>query len=208
VTRTESADAPVSRRAEYADATRRAIVAAARELFAARGYVLTKVDDIAAAARVSPATVYAVGGGKQGLLYRLVEEWSTAPEVATSYLAVEGAATGYEVLDIVATTVRAMRDEWGDVMRIVLASAPVDVGAAERLDVATGRYREAMRIAARRLDRLDVLRGGLSVDDAVDVLWFYFGYAGYFTLTDDNGWSPDRAQAWLRDTAATELLAR
>ena len=29
----------------------------------------------------------------------------------------------------------------------------------------------------------------MTVDDATDVLWFYFGYAGFFTLTDDNSWS-------------------
>jgi len=47
----------VSRRAEYAEATRRAIIAAARELFVERGYTATKVDQVAALARVSPATV-------------------------------------------------------------------------------------------------------------------------------------------------------
>ena len=54
----------VSRRAEYAKATEAAIIAAARALFAQRGYVSTKVDDIAERARVAPATVYAVTGGK------------------------------------------------------------------------------------------------------------------------------------------------
>src|SRR5258705_11212689 len=38
-----------------------------------RGYFATKVDDIAALARVAPATVYAVSGGKQGLLRTLTE---------------------------------------------------------------------------------------------------------------------------------------
>ena len=50
------------------EATRQAIVKAARQLFSERGYFATKVDDVAALARVAPATVYAVSGGKQGLV--------------------------------------------------------------------------------------------------------------------------------------------
>jgi hypothetical protein len=40
----------------------------------------------------------------------------------------------------------------------------------------------------------------------VDILWFYFGYAGFFTLVDDNGWSYPRAEQWLCTTAAAALL--
>jgi hypothetical protein len=61
-----------TRREEYAAATRQAIFDAAHLLFAKRGYFATKVEDIAAKARVAPATVYAVAGGKQGLLQTLI----------------------------------------------------------------------------------------------------------------------------------------
>src|SRR5689334_18609086 len=71
--------ARTGRRAEYAEATRVAIATAARELFMQQGYFGTTVDDIAAAARVAPATVYAVGGGKQGLLKSVIESATTAP---------------------------------------------------------------------------------------------------------------------------------
>jgi hypothetical protein len=60
-----------ARRMMRDQATRQAIVGAARRLFSERGYFTTKVDDIAALARVAPATVYAVSGGKQGLLRTL-----------------------------------------------------------------------------------------------------------------------------------------
>jgi AcrR family transcriptional regulator len=45
-----------SRRDEYAAATRAAIIDAARKLFSERGYFATKVEEIAEAARVAPAT--------------------------------------------------------------------------------------------------------------------------------------------------------
>jgi AcrR family transcriptional regulator len=196
----------VSRRAEYAEATRRAIIAAARELFAERGYTATKVDEVAALARVSPATVYAVAGGKQGLLHTLVDDWTQAPEVDEAYRAIEDAANADAVLNIVASTCKRMRCDWGDVMKIVLATAPLDETAAATLRTATERYRAGTLLAALRLADLNALKPGVSVRDANDVLWFYFGYSGFFTLMEDNGWSADRSEAWLREMAATAVL--
>jgi hypothetical protein len=57
----ETRTSRVSRRAEYAEETRRAVIEEARRLFNLKGYFATKVDDIATAARVSPATVYVIG---------------------------------------------------------------------------------------------------------------------------------------------------
>jgi len=47
---------------------------------------------------------------------------------------------------------------------------------------------------ARRLADLHALCDGMDVEQAVDVLWFYFGYSGLFTLRDENGWSYERAE--------------
>src|SRR3982750_1097327 len=74
-----------SRRAEYATLTRQAIIGAARTLYAANGFFATKVEDIAAEARVAPATVYAVGGGKHGLLHTLIDQWIHAPVITSTY---------------------------------------------------------------------------------------------------------------------------
>src|ERR1700749_2119126 len=76
--------AGVSRREEYAEATRQAILRAARQLFSEQGYFATKVDEIAVLARVAPATVYMVSGGKHGLLRTLMETGMTDPIVAAT----------------------------------------------------------------------------------------------------------------------------
>ena len=199
--------ATVSRRAEYAEATRRAIVAAARDLFAKHGYTATKVDDVAALARVSPATVYAVAGGKQGLLHTLVDEWTLAPIVDQTYRAIESSDTPDEVLRITASNVRQMRREWSDVMKIVINTAAMDEAAAAGLRLATERYRAGMDAAANKIADLGGLKPGLSTAGAADILWFYFGYSGFFTLMDDNGWSADRSEQWLREMAATAVLS-
>ncbi len=196
----------VTRRAEYAETTRRAIVAAARTLFSEKGYFATKVDEIAATARVAPATVYAVTGGKQGLLRTLVDEWSDAPVVAEARAEIAKLDDPEELLRFLAALTRSMRQDYGDIMRLVIAAAPHDATAAEGLATGTARYRDGTLLAAQRLADLGALRDGLTVEEALDILWFYFGYAGFFTLVDDNGWSYPKAEEWLRDAARRALL--
>jgi hypothetical protein len=79
---------------------------------------------------------------------------------------------------------------------------------AAQLDSATRVYRNALVPFAQRLSDLGALRADLDVAQAVDLLWFYFGYWSLFTLHDDNGWSYDRAEQWLADQACRALLGR
>ena len=196
----------LTRREEYAQATRQAILDAARKLFAERGYFATKVDDIAALARVAPATVYAVSGGKQGLLNALIDVWSLDPIVKASLDRVEKLNDPAETLRFVASVVRQMREEFGDIMRVLLNTAPHDPAVAKSLAAGTARYRDAFRQLAQRLQRLNAFREGMDPTTALDVLWFYLGYSGLFVLHDDNGWSYDRAEQWLYEECSRALL--
>jgi AcrR family transcriptional regulator len=197
---------PLSRRAEYAEATRRAIVAAARELFSKQGFFSTKVDEIAARARVSPATVYAVSGGKHGLLLAAID--STGCHAATNVTVsrIRTMNDPVAILRLLASTCRMMREDFGDVMRVMLNTAPHDKTVAEIQDAVTARYRGALASVSQRLAKLGALRQGLDADQAADVLWFYFGYSGLFTLHDENGWSYARAEEWLCREASRALL--
>ena len=69
-------------------------------------------------------------------------------------------------------------------MRVLLATAPHDKPVAASLTDGTARYRRALVAIARRLADLHALRDGMDVEQAVDVLWFYFGYSGLFTLRE------------------------
>jgi AcrR family transcriptional regulator len=196
----------MSRREEYAEATRQAIVVAARRLFSERGYFATRVEDIAAAARVAPATVYAVSGGKQGLLRTLTDIVTTDPIVEATIGTAEAMDDPPAILGLVAATARSMREEFGDVMKVLVDTAPHDKAVFESLTVATTRHRNAFVPIVERLMRLDALREGLDLTEAVDVFWFYFGYAGLFTLHYENGWSYERAEHWLCRQASRALL--
>lgn len=194
-----------SRRSDYAEATRLAIVEAARLLFSHKGYFATTVEEIAAEARVAPTTVYAVGGGKQGLLRTLVDIWSQAPIVAASMDELDSFTDPDGLLRQLSAVTRSMRESFGDIMRILIATAPHNEGAAEGLAIGTRRYRDALATVAAHLREIGGTRPHMTVDQATDILWFYFGYSGYFTLVDDNGWSYDQAESWLTHQATIAL---
>jgi AcrR family transcriptional regulator len=197
-----------TRRQDYAEATRQAIVDAARELFAERGYFATKVDDIAAEARVAPATVYAVTGGKQNLLNILITAWTTDPIVERTLSQVDTSTDPAAIIREVASASRTMREAYVDVIRVMLATAPHDQAVAQQEQAATAVYRAALVPIAERLVQLGGLQPGINTADAVDLLWFYFGYSSYLTLTADNGWSYDHAERWLADQATAALLSQ
>jgi AcrR family transcriptional regulator len=195
-----------TRRQDYAEATRQAIIDAARKLFAERGYFATKVDDIAAEARVAPATVYAVTGGKQNLLNILITAWTTDPIVQQTLSNVDTTTDPAAIIREVASASRTMREAYVDVIRVMLATAPHDQAVARQEQAATAVYRAALVPIAERLAQLGGLQPAINAADAADLLWFYFGYSSYFTLTDDNGWSYQRAEHWLADQAIAALL--
>jgi hypothetical protein len=82
-----------------------------------------------------------------------------------------------------------------------------DEGIARQERAATAIYRAALVPIAERLVQFGDLRPGIHAADAVDLLWFYFGYSSYFTLHDDNGWSYERAEHWLAGQAIAALLS-
>src|SRR5919201_2158107 len=82
---TNSMEASVARRVQYAEATRRALLDAARELFAADGYVDVSIDEICRRARVTKGALYHHFRDKRDLFRAVFEqverEW--ADELAT-----------------------------------------------------------------------------------------------------------------------------
>ena len=195
------------RRADYAEATRQAIIEAGRTLFTRQGYFATRVDQIAEAARVAPKTVYTVVGGKQGLLQLLVQQWVEAPVQAAGLRQNADLPSARAVLDLLSASVRSICQDHADVIQLVLAAAPHDPVAAEGLAVSTVNIRAGLRQIAREIAGRGELAEGIDVDRAVDVLYYYFGPSSFFTLTRDNGWSFEEAERWLGERSASALLA-
>jgi hypothetical protein len=162
------------------------------------------VEQIAQTARVAAGTVY-VAGGKQGLLRVLVEEWAESPVQQESIDRLNELDDPDEIFRLLAAASAEVRRTHGDTMRILLATAPHEQVAADGLAMSTARYRGTLALVAERLHDLGRLRDGMTVQRATDVLWFYFGYNGFFTLIDE-GWPLDEAEIRLREQCAAAVL--
>jgi AcrR family transcriptional regulator len=194
----------MTRRDEYAQATRQAILDAARQLFAERGYFATKVDDIAARARVAPATVYAVTGGKYGLLSELIRIWTTDPIVEATTAQFGEMTDAVAIIRELAAGSRRMREQYEDIMRVMLATAPHDQAVAAALQTATSVYRKAFIPIAQRLVKLRALRRGVDVAYAVDLLWFYLATRRTSRCTTTTaGLTSARSIGWRTKLAAS-----
>jgi len=200
-------------RAEQARQTRRRILDAAQRLFLDLGYPATSVEAIAAAAKVSPDTVYTTFGSKRNLVKQLMD------------VVVGGDDSDLKVLDRrEPQSVRQERDQRvqlaafaaGISVRIEAARPLDDVlrGAAEvdaevralRDDIQLRQRRAAMSTVAEWLAANGPLRDGIAVSDAASMLWTLTSPEVHRLLRDECGWSHERFVLWLEDTLVRTLL--
>jgi AcrR family transcriptional regulator len=187
-----------SRREEYAEQTRRAVVDAARALFAERGYFATTVNEIAEASRVSPGTVYQQCGGKQGLLRTLMDMWTTAPLVQRTIDLIKAAGTSDEVFQILADSYLEFYRQFDDIIQVVVATSAHHDEALASLDQATARHRAALHEIARKVRILGALPTSFSDDDFADIAMYHYGAQNGFHFTVRLlGWSEERARDWI-----------
>lgn len=135
--------------AERSGATRAALVAAARPLFAERGYAGVGAEEIVHAAGVTRGALYHHFGGKPGLLeavYRQIEEELTEEIV-------EGALGGSDPLEAMRFAIGVFMDACmePDVQRTVLLDAPAVLGWERWREIAAdyglGLFESALRAA-------------------------------------------------------------
>lgn len=136
-----------SRRERSADATRKALVRAGRQIFGRKGYAGAGVEELAARARVTTGALYHHFGSKRGLFQAVAEHLEQ--ELLAQAIALgneyadpwEGLVAGFdEMLDA------AMAPE---VRQIVMRDAPRIIGPARWLEIeeryALGLLRDALR---------------------------------------------------------------
>ncbi|MFJ3403848.1 TetR/AcrR family transcriptional regulator [Promicromonospora sp. NPDC090134] len=202
---TDHAQLP-TRRDRYAEMTRREIVTAARQLFAVQGYARTTVEQISRAARVSPATVYAQCGGKEGLLGTLIDMWTAAQLVRDIIAACEAVDTGRAKLEVLAEGYVAIYEESGDIIRIVERAASSVPVAEDFLKTADERHLQAVRQIVARIQDIGDLADGVSVEDAVRIIFFHFRYDQFALAADTFGWGVDRTRRWITDRLESAIL--
>lgn len=199
-------------RAAQAADTRRAIVAAAADLFVERGYAATTIDAVAAGAGVSRKTVFTAVGGKVDLLKTAVD-WAVAGD--------DGAVSVRNrpaVLDALARTgPRDLLAGWarvlvgidgrvGGLFRALEVAAENDDDARALLKESQQQRVSGAREIVKRLIALDALTPEVSRAEAVDIAWLATDPVLYDRFVRLRGWSVTRFEAWLTRLLVTQLV--
>jgi AcrR family transcriptional regulator len=194
------------RREEYADQTRAAVIAAARRLFAENGFFQTKVEQIAKLSRVSPATVYAQCGGKQGLLRSIMDSWTQSPMVVEGLEESLASADAALVMQTLSTAYLQITKQWGDVIRVVIDVAPHDDESGAVLANAHRRHNRNLTMICRHLENIGALRDDVDARLATRIITYYYGIDGLLRTRDVFGWSLERSNEWLLAHTSAEVL--
>jgi AcrR family transcriptional regulator len=189
-------------------ATWQAVVAAARELFAESGYSKATVQQIARRARVSPATVYAQCGGKQGLLKTLMDDWTAGPLVGEIIEACAKVPSGEEKLRALADGYVAIYEASEDIMRIVTDAAAAAEGPAEFLATANAHHLEALVAIVAQIRKAGDLKMGLSNQEAARIIYWHFRFEQLKLAADDFGWGIERTCDWIRERVESVVLEK
>lgn len=198
------------RRARAA-ATRRQVIAAARELFVERGYGATTIAGIAAAAGVSSPTVYAAFGSKAGLLKVCIDVALAGDDEPTPVLARPLAAWVYEagparqLLERYAVMMGALAGRVGPLYDVLLRAADAEPELAELLADLEGQRLKAATILAGAVADRDGLPPGRSAAQARDTIWLLNAPELFASVTRKRGWSTGQYVEWAR-TALVRLV--
>jgi AcrR family transcriptional regulator len=195
-------------RDEAAAVTRARVLKAAKALFARRGIDAVTIAELAARARVSTATVYAVFKSKEGILHALMEAALFGGRYQAASARLDGVSDPVEQIAMTAAVARAIYEsesaELG-LMRGASAFSP----ALRKLEQTF----EDMRLSMQheRIKRLYAearARPGLPIAKARRLLWMYTSREVYRMLVQEAGWTPDEYEAWLSQTLVDALVAR
>jgi AcrR family transcriptional regulator len=209
--------APVKRRydatsrRQAAARTREAILEAARELFADRGYSATPMTAIAERAGVALDTVYAAVGRKPQLARLLIETaisgtGQAIPAGQRDYVrAIQAAPDAAGKIAVYAAAITAIAPRLAQVLLIVQQAAPAEPELAALWDEIARRRAANMRLFVADLAAVAPLR--LDQAEAADVVWATNAPELYQLLAGQRGWTPGRYERFLADTWHRLLLA-
>jgi TetR/AcrR family transcriptional regulator, regulator of autoinduction and epiphytic fitness len=202
----------MGRRQRQARETRRRIRAAATDLFVAQGYAATTVQQIAEKADVAWQTVYAVFATKAALLSEIFDvtvagDDEAVPMVERPFVQeIAAAPDGPAKVALFAAHLRETNARTADVQGVIESAAATDPDMAQLWAKLMSQLTVGMTAAATGLRDQGVLRAGLTVGRAADVLSYFAGPWAYRHLVVRRGWSLDSYEAWLAESLRAQLL--
>ena len=198
-------------RRQAAARTRSAILDAARELFAERGYSATPMSAIADRAGVALDTVYSSAGRKPELARLLIETAISGTDEAVpaeqrDYVrAIQAAPDASSKIAVYAAAVTAIAPRLAPVIAIIQQAVHDEPELARLWNQIAERRAANMRLFVADLASVASLR--LDPDQAADIVWATNSAEMYQLLVGQRGWTPERYERYLADTWHRMLLA-
>ena len=203
-----------TRRAEQAAETRRRVIAAAEALFQERGYAATSIVSIAESAGVAPETIYKAFGNKRRILQELIDgsvvgavSSSPVPVLRSApFQAIRAEPDQRQRIAMLARLTRTILERAGPIHAVIRSAAATDPEiAALRLDQQAFRLKaqtEFVRVVAEA----GPLRPGLTLKEGGYQYWILATPELQHILVNEQGWSHDRYEAWLKNALEALLL--
>ena len=196
------------RREQQAAETRRLIIDAARRLFAAQGYGITSIAQIAEEAGVAVPTIYASVGTKLRLLELLNDRIDEDAGVAELIPRLSACQDAGQMLELQVRLSRQLNERAGDLIAALRSAAAVEPEMAGPYAAGLHRHREGMRGTARRLSELGALRAGVSEHQAAALLDSLLAPESWATLTSAHDLSWEACAELLNQSLGMLLLGR
>jgi AcrR family transcriptional regulator len=192
-------------RQQQASETQSRILAAAETLFRDRGFDGTTIDAIAREAGVAAPTIYAGFKSKRGIFLALLDRARFGEGYQT--LVQEAKSTGdpRKRLEVSARIARQMYEAEANLLDLMRGAAAVSPELAVLVGDYEARRRETQLPLIRDLQANGVLRPGLDVDRAADVMWTLTSREVFRLLVLERQWTPADYESWLANALLQEI---
>ena len=195
-------DSPL--RAERANETRAALVAAATELFTAKGWANTGMRQVAADAGVAVETLYSHFPSKRKLFDAVTDQAVVGDDapIAVSdrpeFVAL-GAGRRAARLAAAASLVTDINRRTAPFAKLIREAATSDAEIGDVLRATRERQRSDVDSGLR------LILGRPATDDERDGAWAIVSPEVFLLLVEESGWSHDRYETWIAETLGRVL---
>jgi AcrR family transcriptional regulator len=202
-------------RDKQAARTRRAVIAAAQELFLAQGYGATTIEQVATAAGISKPTVFSAVGNKQTLLAAVREvaiagdDKRVTMEERPGVRLIRAERDPYRAVELLARHITVIGGRYALVDEVVRGAASSGEPELRKLWETS----EKQRLVAARANAVDLaskgpFRDGLDLQTVTDELWLLMAPDLYHRLVHIRRWSAKRFEGWLSERLSRLLPRR
>jgi AcrR family transcriptional regulator len=188
------------------EATRQVVTDSARYLFERDGYHRTTIRAIAAEAGLAEATVYFHFGSKPAILQAIVDR---AAADAERVRLDEGYSRSAGAVEMIETGFRSLRrhlELTAGIDRVIRDAGRGEPGV--RTGTESPDRRRHSRLVVERLESEGLLRAGITLGRATDVLHLLSSLEVFEILVEESGWKLDEYERWLSAAALALLTTR